>query len=209
MTNEQVWEQVMLDLIQEQELENTKAQQRLESARRAADASQQKLETLRAALEHGRAKRGLPEPLSNVPDPSQVAEFLNKSAKDMLHYWADTHGGEVVMRDATKFLAAAGLFRDETQAAGTLYPAVNRSPDFIKIARGVYRRTGPLPNAISSDDHTLATAADSDSADLDLEKFFSTLRDEPSDSLSESEHSQSTALSRTPQRLEELEDLPF
>lgn len=141
MNGEHAWEEATIDLIRRLEQDKLpKAEQRLASAQRGIDAVKRQIDALHIALDVYRNEHGLAKPGLEPPDPELAAAFQGMSVKEMLHHWAGTHDGRVIMKDAAKFLAAAGLFRDETQAAGALYPAAHRSDDFEKVTRGVYRR---------------------------------------------------------------------
>jgi hypothetical protein len=109
------------------------------------DAVNQQIEVLYSAMEVWRAAYGLPKVSVSNATPEMMAEYQGMTPKEMLLHWADTHEGLVVMREATRFLAAAGLFRDDVQANGTLYPTVTRWDAFEKVGRGVYRRKSQLP----------------------------------------------------------------
>src|SRR5207248_2676946 len=87
----------------------------------------------------------LVDPDAITVDPEQAAGYHNRSTKQMLERWADAHGGEVVMKEASKFLAAAGLFHDARQAAGALFAAAGRMPEFERVGRGIFRRKLQLP----------------------------------------------------------------
>lgn len=146
MSVERDWQAATMELIRRLEQDKKlKAEQRVAAAQRALDAVNQQIAVLYSAMEVWRAAYGLPKvPVSNAT-PEMMAEYQGMSPKEMLLHWADTHDGLVVMREATRFLAAAGLFRDEVQANGTLYPTVTRWDAFMKVGRGIYRSKSSLP----------------------------------------------------------------
>lgn len=148
----QTWEDETLDLIRRLEEDRLKkAEQRLAAAQRAVSSVRGQIDALRVALDVYRNEHGLARADVEVPDAEEVAEYQHLSVKEMLYRWAELHGGRVVMRDATKFLAAAGLFRDETQAAGALYPAASRADDFEKVSRGVYRKVAGVSEIVAAE----------------------------------------------------------
>jgi hypothetical protein len=177
METERTWEEETLALIGRLEEDRLrKAEHRLAAARRAVEVVRGQISALNTALEVYRSEHGIPNAELETPTADQIAEYQNRSVKEMLYRWADSHGGQVVMKDATRFLAAAGLFRDETQAAGALYPAVGRAEDFEKVARGVYRRKVKLAADSTpwlgedEDDQATASAPAGPSDDEDTER---------------------------------------
>lgn len=128
-------------LIQEAQEERQKLQRRILSAQRAIEAIDQKLAAFQVTLNALLDRYGLERDRPTVfVDPALAAEFRGMAPKEMLLRWAEQHGGEVVMNEACKFLAAAGLFTDDRQAAGTLFSTIKRMPDFERVDRGVYRK---------------------------------------------------------------------
>jgi hypothetical protein len=141
MNEHETWERATLDLIRRLEGDRLqKAEQRVAAAQRALAAVKAEIDALHHSLKIGRAEFGLSVDEPGKPDERLVAEYRNLSAREMLERWADAHGGQIVMRELSQFVVSAGIFRDKTQAAGALYPAVSRSEGFEQVTRGVYRR---------------------------------------------------------------------
>lgn len=146
MTGHDTWEAATLDLIRRLESDRLhKAEQRLLTAQRAVATVKSEIDALHVALKVYRAEHGIPADEMPEPDERDAAAYRGLGGREMLQRWASLHGGQVVMRDAARFLTAAGLFRDETQAAGALYPAATRGDEFEKVSRGVYRRVTAQP----------------------------------------------------------------
>ena len=134
------WEEETLALIEEMKQDREKADQR----RRNAERQVQKLDTDIAAghqmVDRYRAKYGLGKSGLPIVSPEQAKEYHGLGTKQMIIRWAGEHNGEIVMREMCQFLAATRLFKDAQQAAGSLYSAINRMPEFEKLGRGVYRQ---------------------------------------------------------------------
>lgn len=167
MDPEELWEQQTLALIRKLEQDRlVKAEQRLSAAQRNYELVRGQIETLRGALDIYRSEHGIEQPSADTYDAAELASYHGMSPREMLQRWADTHDGELVMKEIARFLTAAGLFRDEIQAAGTLYPTVRRLEGFRKTGRGLYRRDvphamteeGPLALYIAGDTHELRRA---------------------------------------------------
>jgi hypothetical protein len=146
MLTDRTWEEETLTLIENAKKEERRAEQRVASAERALQAARRS----RAALEHAlhvyRKSYGIEE--SKSVDLELAAEFKDKSIKDMLTLWADKHGGQVVMKDITTFLTAAGFFQRKQQASGALYSTAQRSPEFERVSRGVFQRMHGLVDTV-------------------------------------------------------------
>ncbi len=141
MNSDKTFEDELLELIDDAHDERRKAEQRLAAARRAIETLNRKIEALQLTLDTYRTKYGLPKMAVTMPvTEEQARQYRNLSVKDMILRWADQHDGEVAMRDACRFLASAGLFTDERQAAGTLYSTIQRMAEFEKDKRGLYRK---------------------------------------------------------------------
>jgi len=130
----------VLFLIETAREDERKATQRLETAKRAVDASRKKIEAYEITLQDLRTALGVPDPKSNHIDSEIAREYQGRSLKEMLQRWADLHDDELVMREMSKTLTMAGLFKDTQSAAGALYSTLERMPGFVKISRGNYRR---------------------------------------------------------------------
>lgn len=115
-----------------------RAQERLASAKQAVQTVTAEINALHVALKIYREVHELPAEV-RPPSREALAPYFNQGAKAMMAQWAQDHDGQIVVRDAAYFLIAGGLFKDYTQAAGTLYPSLSRMPNAVKIARGIYR----------------------------------------------------------------------
>jgi hypothetical protein len=127
MREPDAWEHATIDLIHQ-----------LEARSPSPDAH---LDALHIALKVYRQEHGLRVDDVLEPTPDQIAAYSGLGAKDVLKRWAAEHGDLIAMKDLSRFIVAAGLVRDMTQAAGFLYPAMTRSPQFQRVAHGLYRLT--------------------------------------------------------------------
>jgi len=154
----------VLFLIETAREDERKATQRLETAKRAVDASRKKIEAYEITLQDLRTALGMPDPKSNHIDSETAREYQGLSLKEMLQRWSDLHDGDLVMREMSKTLTMAGLFKDTQSAAGGLYSTLERMPGFVKVSRGNYRRQAeenldsPLPAAKFADEKGLLEA---------------------------------------------------
>mgnify|MGYP001584850781 CR=1 FL=1 len=141
---EKTWEGETLELIAEAEQDRSKAVQRVEAARKAAEIAENVVEALKLALNRYRQKYGLP-PLTVPVAPELLAALRHLDPKHLIDYWSDNHSGKVVMKELCKAVVQAGQYRDERLAAGSLYSAVRRMPKYQKASRGIYQRKDFIP----------------------------------------------------------------
>lgn len=139
MAADKTWEDETLELIEDAMRERRKAELRRAAADRTIALQDERIAALRLALDTYRTKYGVPKTDPLRVESAVKAEFQGLTPKEMLRHWAQRHDGEVTMNDACKFLAAAGLFVDDRQAAGTLYSTIRRMPEFERKQRGVFR----------------------------------------------------------------------
>ena len=152
--------------------EQLKAEQRRLATERQIAELDAEIGALERTIDRYRTMHGLGKaPL--VVTPEEAASYRGIASKEMLLRWADSHGGEIVMHDAARFLAAAGLFTDAPQAAGTLYPTIRRMEEFEKVGRGIYRRKERALREVTLADQT------PDQPDIDLEGDLSEMSDAP------------------------------
>ncbi len=143
------WEQETLELIHDAETDKQRAEQRVESARHAVATKEQEIAALLLALDHYRRKHSLETPRVQH-SPVIEAEYAHLTPPQILDHWAAKHDGEIIVVDLVNVVRAAGVYRNYSQAAGTLYSAIRRRPDIEKAAPGHYRQSILAPNPLRS-----------------------------------------------------------
>jgi hypothetical protein len=141
---EKMWEQETLELIAEAEQDRNKAVQRVEIARRLAETAENTVEALKVALRRYRQHYGLP-PLAVPAAPGVVTQLSHLDPKGLIDHWADTHGGKVIMKELCNAVVQAGQYKDQRQAAGSLYSTVKRMPRYAWVTRGIFQRKENIP----------------------------------------------------------------
>jgi hypothetical protein len=139
MLNEKTWEQETLDLLQKVEEEKRKCIQRVEAAKRAVEAVDERIRGIKITLNEYRQQYGSSS-LDEVLNESLASEFAGMGTREMIEHRADTNGDVVTMRELSKDTAAAGLFSSAYQAKNTLYKTIARMENYEKIEPGIYRR---------------------------------------------------------------------
>lgn len=69
-------------------------------------------------------------------------EFKNKSLREILYLIAERNNKTLVAKDAIKMMRQANVFGVPEHADSVVYSILSRSPEFIKVGRGVYRING-------------------------------------------------------------------
>lgn len=69
-------------------------------------------------------------------------EFKGKSLREILHLIAERNNKTLVAKDAIKLMKQANVFGVPEHADSVVYSILSRSPEFIKVGRGVYRING-------------------------------------------------------------------
>ena len=133
---DKTWEEETLDLIKGAETQKKRSEEKVQAAKEALAKADLWLSAHLLTLEAYQIKHGLETAIAGVDDV--LARYRGLTAKQMLQYWQEAHGGRIVMKEACKLLTAAGLFTDKAQAAGTLYSALKRMKGFKKELPGVY-----------------------------------------------------------------------
>ncbi len=73
-------------------------------------------------------------------------EFEGKSIREMLRLIAERNDKIIVVKDATKLLKEAKVFGNPLHADSMVYSILGRSPEFVKVGRGIYRMNGTQGN---------------------------------------------------------------
>lgn len=69
-------------------------------------------------------------------------EFEGKSLREMLHLIAERNNKTIVVKDTVKLLKGANVFGNPLHADSIVYSILGRSPEFVKVGRGIYRMNG-------------------------------------------------------------------
>ncbi len=72
----------------------------------------------------------------------RLRDFTGKSLREMLHLIAERNEKTIVAKDAVKLLKDANVFGNPLHADSMVYTILGRSPEFVKIGRGIYRMNG-------------------------------------------------------------------
>lgn len=73
-------------------------------------------------------------------------DFEGKSIREMLRLIAERNDKVIVVKDATKLLKEAKVFGTPEHADSMVYSILCRSPEFVKVGRGIYRMNGTQGN---------------------------------------------------------------
>ena len=131
------WEEETLALIHEAEKEKAKAEGRLEAVRREVNALAKEIADTTAVLNRYRRKHGISCQTIDHSPPLE-SDYGALTPKEMLHLWASRHDGDLVMRDLCHTAIAAGVYKNSSKAAATLYSVLRRLPGVAKIKPGHY-----------------------------------------------------------------------
>lgn len=157
-------ERVILELLHGHEAAKQAAERKLAAAQSAIAREDQAIVHLRFALEDYRKFCGL-HPRSSTPSPALEAEYAHMGPTDLVQYWADNHGGEVMVKDLARVTINAGMYPNYRHASSTIYMVLKRKP-FDKVGPGHFKRR---ESAIPVNGHGLAiplrTAASFDGVD--------------------------------------------
>lgn len=163
------------------EMEEMAATLRVEYARRqeraaavvaAAEETRERLETWERAIAMWREAH--PEArVSSTEVPGAAAElferFRNRSTREMLIDLARENHGVLVIKEAGRRLAAAGLFKDEANAAKNVSTTISRSEDIFEwIGRGRYRLADPAVSVPATPSPPSTPPADSQPAETEV-----------------------------------------
>lgn len=69
-------------------------------------------------------------------------EFEGKTLREILHLIAERNDKTIVVKDAVKLMKEANVFGVPEHADSVVYSILSRSPEFIKVGRGIYRMNG-------------------------------------------------------------------
>lgn len=69
-------------------------------------------------------------------------DFEGKTIREMLRLIAERNDKVIVVKDATKLLKEAKVFGTPEHADSMVYSILGRSPEFVRIGRGIFRLNG-------------------------------------------------------------------
>ncbi len=144
-------EQAIRERLHEYESVRQGTELRLISAQQTIDAVDRAIAHLYFVIEDYRKAHGLP-PRSDKPSPVLSAEYSHLGPTDLVQYWADKHGGEVVVKELARVAVNAGMFAQYRNAASSIYAVLKRKP-FEKVRPGYFKR---IENPHSGNDHNIA-----------------------------------------------------
>ena len=144
-------EQVITSKLHEHEAATLAAKRKMEAARNEMTEAEQAVEHWRFALQDYRKSHGLPPQPPN-PSPVLEAEYSHMGPTELVEYWADNHGGEVIVKDLARVAMNAGMFAQYRLASSSIYAVLKRKP-FKKVSPGCFQR---IENTHSGNDRNIA-----------------------------------------------------
>ena len=91
-----------------------------------------------AVLKDYRARKGYPVKDLDV-SPVVTDEYASLGPTEMIHLWAKTHGGEVVVRELCKRAVLAGAYKSPRRASSNIYAVIRKRSDYVKIGPGHFK----------------------------------------------------------------------
>ena len=153
-------EQAIRERLHDYEATRQAAEQRLITVQHTIEEADRAIAHISFFLEDYRKAHGLP-PRSDKPSPVLATEYSHLGPTDLVQYWADKHGGDVVVKELARVAVNAGIFDQYRNAASSIYGVLKRKP-FDKVEPGHFKRQEfhtpvngyslPWPTAISMDD---------------------------------------------------------
>ena len=131
-------EQAIRGRLHEHEAARQAAEQKLLIVQHTIEEADRAIAHISFFLDDYRKAHGLP-PRSDKPSPVLAAEYSHLGPTDLVQYWADKHGGEVIVKDLARVAINAGMFAVYRHAASSIYAVLKRKP-FEKVEPGHFRR---------------------------------------------------------------------
>ena len=144
-------EQAIRERLHEHEAARQAAEQKLLIVQHTIEEADRAIAHISFFLDDYRKAHGLP-PRSDKPSPVLAAEYSHLGPTDLVQYWADKHGGEVIVKDLARVAINAGMFAQYRHAASSIYAVLKRKP-FEKVSPGYFKR---IENTPSGNDHNIA-----------------------------------------------------
>ena len=131
-------EQAIRERLHEHEAAKQAAEQRLIVVQHTIEEADRAIAHISFSIEDYRKAHGLP-PRSDKPSPVLSAEYSHLGPTDLVQYWADKHGGEVVVKELARVAKDAGMFPNYRQAASSIYAVLKRK-SFEKVGAGHFKK---------------------------------------------------------------------
>ena len=152
-------EQVILARLHKHKETKRLAEMKLDAIQREITEANEAIGHAGFFLDDYRKAHDLP-PMAYVANQMIPPDFARMGPTDIVQYWADNHGGQVIVKDLAHVVINAGMYPDYRHAASTIYAVLKRKP-FDKVGPGHFKRQEfhtpvnghslPLPTAISMD----------------------------------------------------------
>ena len=91
-----------------------------------------------AVLKDYRARKGYPVKELDV-NPVVTDEYTSLGPTEMIHLWARTHGGDVVVRELCKRAVLAGAYKNSKRASSNIYAVIRKRSDYVKVGPGHFK----------------------------------------------------------------------
>ena len=131
-------EQAISARIHEHEATKQAAERTLINTRNIIAKEEQTITHLQFTLNEYRTSYGLPSQ-PNKPSPVLEKEYSHRGPTELVEYWADNHGGDVIVKDLTRVAMKAGVFTNYRGASASIYAVLKRKP-FQKVSPGHFQR---------------------------------------------------------------------
>jgi len=82
------------------------------------------------------------ESLAQTAQGLSVSDIRNKSHREILRFIAKQNKGLLVAKQAIRIMKEAGVFGNPDNADSAVYSVLKRSPEFVKVGKGVYKANG-------------------------------------------------------------------
>ena len=79
---------------------------------------------------------------SKLPQLLRPGDIKDKSHREILRLIAERNDGRLLAKNAIKLMKESNIFGDSPNADSIVYAVLNRSPEFVKLGRGIYRLNG-------------------------------------------------------------------
>jgi hypothetical protein len=127
------WEAQTIELIRIIENEMEEKEAGLVALKQARESLEQSLRIYRA-----RIGSEYTESVQSI----KPQEFEGKSLREILRFIAERNNKTIVVKDTVKLMREANVFGTPENADSVVYSILSRSPEFVKVGRGIYRLNG-------------------------------------------------------------------
>ena len=144
-------EQVILARLHKHKETKRLAEMKLDAIQREITEANEAIGHAGFFLDDYRKAHDLP-PMVYVANQMIPPDFAHMGPTDLVQYWADNHGGEVIVKELARVVINAGMYTNYRHAASTIYAVLKRK-SFDKVAPGHFQRKESPP---SMNGHSLA-----------------------------------------------------